>query len=65
VYTSRHKAEVAAHYRELAEAGGKYWTSSSDDHQNARYLEPTCGTPLRTLERICRNPMDLAAIIAA
>lgn len=65
VYTSRHKAEVAAHYRALAEEGGKYWTSSSDDHQNARYMEPPNGTPLRTLERICRNTMNLSAIIAA
>lgn len=63
VYTSRHKAEVAAHYRALAEAGNKYWTSSSDDHQNARYMEPVCGTPLRTLERICKNTMSLASVL--
>ena len=65
VYTSRHKAEVAAFYRELAESTGKYWTSSSDDHQNARYIRPPCGTPLRTLERICKKTMKLASIIAA
>jgi predicted metal-dependent phosphoesterase TrpH len=65
VYTSRHKAEVAAHYRELAESTGKYWTSSSDDHQNARYIEPPHGTPLRTLERICRHTMKLSTILAA
>ena len=65
VYTSRHKAEVAAYWRELAETKGKYWTSSSDDHQNARYIEPACGTPLRTLERICRQPMKLTTILAA
>jgi len=65
VYTSRHKAEVAAFYRELADAKGKYWTSSSDDHQNARYIRPPCGTPLRTLERICKKTMKLASIIAA
>lgn len=65
VYTSRHKAEVAAYYRELAESKRKYWTSSSDDHQNAKYVRPPCGTPLQTLERICRQTMKLAAILAA
>ena len=65
VYTSRHKAEIAAQYRELAESKKKYWTSSSDDHQNARYIRPPCGTPLRTLERICKRTMKLAAILAA
>jgi histidinol phosphatase-like PHP family hydrolase len=65
VYTSRHKAEVAAYYRSLAESKGKYWTSSADDHQNARYIEPACGSPLRTLERICRQPMKLSTILAA
>jgi hypothetical protein len=65
VYTSRHKAEVAAHFRELADAKKKYWTSSSDDHQNARYIRPPCGTPLRTLERICKRTMNLAQILAA
>jgi hypothetical protein len=65
VYTSRHKAEVAAQYRELADARRKYWTSSSDDHQNARYIRPPCGTPLRTLERICKRTMKLSSIIAA
>ncbi|MDF2691668.1 MAG: putative metal-dependent phosphoesterase [Labilithrix sp.] len=65
VYTSRHKAEVAAYFRELAESTGKYWTSSSDDHQNARFIRPPCGTPLRTLERICKKTMKLAAILAA
>ena len=63
VYTSRHKAEIAQQYRELAESKGKYWTSSSDDHQNARYIRPPCGTPVRTLERICKKPMQLASLI--
>lgn len=65
VYTSRHKAEVAAMYRELAESKRKYWTSSSDDHQNARYIRPPCGTPLRTLERICQRTFKLSQILAA
>ena len=65
VYTSRHKAEVAASYREFADAKRKYWTSSSDDHQNARYIRPPCGTPLRTLERICKKTIGLSSIIAA
>lgn len=65
VYTSRHKAEVAAQFRDLAESKRKYWTSSSDDHQNARYIRPPCGTPLQTLERICKKTMKLSSIIAA
>jgi 3',5'-nucleoside bisphosphate phosphatase len=65
VYTSRHKAEIAAQFREIAESKKKYWTSSSDDHQNARYIRPPCGTPLRTLERICKRTMKLASILAA
>lgn len=65
VYTSRHKAEVAATYREFADSRRKYWTSSSDDHQNARYIRPPCGTPLQTLERICKKTIKLSSIIAA
>jgi 3',5'-nucleoside bisphosphate phosphatase len=65
VYTSRHKAEVAAVFRELADSKRKYWTSSSDDHQNARYIRPPCGTPLQTLERICKKTIELSSIIAA
>jgi 3',5'-nucleoside bisphosphate phosphatase len=65
VYTSRHKAEIAAQFREIAESKKKYWTSSSDDHQNARYIRPPCGTPLRTLERICQRTFKLAQILAA
>jgi hypothetical protein len=65
VYTSRHKAEVAAYYRELADSKRKYWTSSSDDHQNARYIRPPCGTPLQTLERICKKTIKLTNLFAA
>jgi len=65
VYTSRHKAEVAAYYRELAESKRKYWTSSSDDHQNARYIRPPCGTPLQTLERICKKTIAVTSLFAA
>jgi predicted metal-dependent phosphoesterase TrpH len=65
VYTSRHKEEVAAKYRLFAEANGKLWTSSADDHQNARYIRPPCGTPVRTLERILRRPLPLSMILAA
>lgn len=63
VYTSRHEPEVAARYRELASSKNKLWTSSSDDHQSAPYVKPPCGTPLRTVERICKRPMSLAAIL--
>ncbi len=65
VYTSRHKPEVAAQWRDLADARGKLWTASADDHQNARYVRPPCGTPLTTLERIVRAPLPLQMILAA
>lgn len=65
VYTSRHKPEVAEHYRKLAEEKRKFWTSSSDDHQNAAYARPPCGTPVRTLERICHKAMPVSMIVGA
>jgi hypothetical protein len=52
VYTSRHKPEVAAAFLARAEAHGKLWTASSDDHQHAPYLPPAAGTPRRTVERL-------------
>ncbi|MEW5848654.1 MAG: PHP domain-containing protein [Myxococcota bacterium] len=57
VYTSRHNAEAAARFREYAEKHGKLWTASSDDHQNARYIQPPSGTPVATLERILQMPV--------
>jgi hypothetical protein len=65
VYTSRHKDDVAAKYRLFAEAHAKHWTASADDHQNARYVRPPCGTPVRTIERILRRPLPLSMILAA
>jgi hypothetical protein len=65
VYTSRHKPEIAAQFRARAEAKRKYWTSSSDDHQNAKYVRPPCGTPVTTLERILRQTMPMSVILAA
>ncbi len=62
VYTSRHKAEVASRWRVFAEERRKLWTSSADDHQNARYVMPPCGTPLGTVERILRRPLALGAL---
>jgi len=65
VYTSRHKAEVAAAWRLFAEERRKLWTASADDHQNARYVRPPCGTPLWALERILRRPLPTSMILAA
>jgi hypothetical protein len=65
VYTSRHKAEVAASYRAFADQHRKHWTASSDDHQNARYMRPPSGTPLPTLERILRRPLPLDLVLTA
>jgi hypothetical protein len=62
VYTSRHKAEVAAHFRAFAESRGKFWTASSDDHQNARYTQPPCGTPAATVERILGHAVPEAML---
>lgn len=52
VYTSRHKAPIAAAFRERATATGKHWTASSDDHGLGAYMRPPDGTPRRTVERI-------------
>ncbi|MCC6999022.1 MAG: PHP domain-containing protein [Deltaproteobacteria bacterium] len=52
VYTSRHKASIAAEFRALAEARGKLWTASSDDHQHSAYVAPPAGTPRHTIERL-------------
>jgi predicted metal-dependent phosphoesterase TrpH len=52
VYTSRHRPETAAHFRAFAEAQGKHWTASTDDHQHVPWNKPPEGTPRRTIERI-------------
>ena len=65
VYTSRHRGEIAAEFRAFAEARKKLWTASSDDHQNARYQRPPCGTPVPTLERILHRTLPMDMIIAA
>ena len=52
VYTSRHRHNVAAEFLALAEARGKHWTASSDDHQHVDYIRPADGTPRRTIERM-------------
>ena len=52
VYTSRHRHDIAAGFRERAEAAGKHWTASADDHGHVQYVRPPDGTPRRTAERI-------------
>jgi len=52
VYTSRHRHDIAAGFRERAESTGKHWTASSDDHGHVQYLRPPDGTPRRTIDRI-------------
>jgi 3',5'-nucleoside bisphosphate phosphatase len=52
VYTSRHKADIAAKFLERAVSTGKHWTASSDDHGHVTYVRPPDGTPKRTVERI-------------
>lgn len=53
VYTSRHRHDIAAGFRARAEAAGKHWTASADDHGHVAYMRPPDGTPRRTIERIC------------
>lgn len=52
VYTSRHKADIAARFLERAVQAGKHWTASSDDHGHVTYVRPPDGTPKRTVDRI-------------
>lgn len=52
VYTSRHQPAVARELRDYAEAAGKFWTASTDDHQHGAYTPPPEGTPRHTIERI-------------
>jgi hypothetical protein len=52
VYTSRHRHDIAAGFRERAEAVGKHWTASADDHGHVAYVRPPDGTPRRTIDRI-------------
>lgn len=57
VYTSRHRAEWAASFLAFAQAHGKLWTASADDHQNAPYHHPPSGTPVSTVERLLDHPV--------
>ena len=52
VYTSRHRHDIAARFRARAEASGKHWTASADDHGHVTYVRPPDGTPVRTIDRI-------------
>ena len=54
-YTSRHRQDIAEGFRRRAEAMGKHWTASSDDHQHGPYMRPQAGTPRATVERILRT----------
>ena len=65
VYTSRQKADVAAHYRDYAVKNRKLWTASADDHQNARYIAPASGVPINTIERLLRKPLPIEMVLQA
>jgi 3',5'-nucleoside bisphosphate phosphatase len=52
VYTSRHRHDIAAGFRARAEAAGKHWTASADDHGHVAYMQPPDGTPRNTIDRI-------------
>lgn len=51
-YTSRHRPEWAERFRAFAEAHGKLWTASTDDHQVKPYQPPPARTPRATAERL-------------
>lgn len=65
VYTSRHRDNVAAAFRARAEAEGKHWTASTDDHQRAIYEAPPHGTPRATVERIFEGSSSRSAAAVA
>jgi hypothetical protein len=62
-YTSRHRGDVAKEWREFAEERGKLWTASTDDHQNAPYVKPACGTPVATVEKLVGHALPIEAIL--
>lgn len=62
-YTSRHRGEIAKEFRAFAEENGKAWTASSDDHQNARYIRPPCGIPVRTVERLFGRSLSMEELL--
>jgi 3',5'-nucleoside bisphosphate phosphatase len=63
VYTSRHRGDVAKFFLDFAEEHRKAWTVSSDDHQNARYIRPPCGVPVRTAERLFGRTLSMDEIL--
>lgn len=66
-YTSRHRPAWAAQFRAFAEAHGKLWTASTDDHQkpDAAYAAPESGTPAWVIERLLDEPLADARVTAA
>jgi len=61
-YTSRHRPAWAAQFRAFAEAHGKLWTASTDDHQkpDAPYAPPESPTPAWVIERLLDEPLPAA-----
>jgi 3',5'-nucleoside bisphosphate phosphatase len=63
VYTSRHRGDVAKGFLEFARENRKAWTVSADDHQNARYIRPPCGIPVRTVEELFGRTLTMDEIM--
>ncbi|MBK9260157.1 MAG: hypothetical protein IPM54_10010 [Polyangiaceae bacterium] len=63
VYTSRHRGDVAKRFLEFAQEHRKTWTVSADDHQNARYIRPPCGIPIRTVEELFQRSLTVDEIM--
>jgi hypothetical protein len=64
VYTRHHPPADAARLLAWAEANGKLWTSSTDDHQRAKYQPPQAGTSVQMLERILRRPLPQSLVMS-
>ena len=66
-YTSRHRADWAAQFRQFAETNGKLWTASTDDHQKSgtAYEPPASPTPADVVERLLGQPLSTLPTLRA
>lgn len=63
-FSPHHDAAASARWQAHAEQTGKLWTAASDDHQLSPYQRPRSGVPLRTIERLARETIDLQTLLA-
>ncbi len=65
VYTSRHRPDWAARFRDFAERHGKLWTASVDDHGKGAYAAPPCGTPRWVVEKLLDATLPAELLVSA